>query len=73
MLSEGNDVWSRKLCRWFSEPERGEEVMKGDAEELTPGCVHHGRFGVAGVQEFLPAKEIQGGMELRRPDLSSER
>lgn len=24
------------------------------------GCVHHTRFGAAGVQELLPAKEIPG-------------
>lgn len=35
-------------------------MIKCEAEWFSHGCVHHGRFGVAGVQEFLPAKEIQG-------------
>lgn len=35
-------------------------MIKCEAERFSRGCVHHGRFGVAGVQEFLPAKEIQG-------------
>lgn len=39
---------------------RWSTVTKREAGWFSHGCVHHGRFGVAGVQELLPAKEIQG-------------
>lgn len=39
--------------RWSAE-------TKCEAGWVTHGCVHHARFGAAGVQELLSAKEIQG-------------
>lgn len=36
-------------------------------------CFGSCSFGVEGFQKFLPAKEVQGQVELRGSDLSSER